>query len=225
MRNSGNVVRRPISSQQQDRPASGEWVRVWHGKGGKMIKQLFIDTETTGVNTDIVGMYQVGGIIRVGKREEEFEFNCDIFEEDEIDPKAFEKNGLTLKEIATFPTPQDTFEKFINLLDKYIDRYDKKDKFIVIGYGAEFDQRILSNWFYKLGDDYFRSWFWHPWIDVMNLAMYVVKDYRSDISSFKLKSIAEHFHIRTDDTKLHTALYDAQITRKIYNKLEHYINS
>lgn len=185
-----------------------------------MVKRLFLDTETTGTNTDTVGMYQLGGIIEVGKREEEFEFNCDIFEEDAIDPKSFGTNGMTLEKISNSPSPEKVLEQFTGLLDKYVDRYDKQDKWIVIGYGVEFDQKILRNWFYKLGDDFFGSWFWHPWICVMNLAQYVLQEERSEIENFRQNTIAEYLHIRVDESKLHTALYDAKITRKIFNKLE-----
>jgi len=186
----------------------------------RMIKQLFIDTETTGVDRDLSGVWQIGGIIKVGKREEEFEINCDIFEEDEINPKAFETNDMTLEKIAKFQPPEKALEQLIGILDKYVDKYDKKDKFIVLGYGAEFDQQILRNWFYKLGDDYFGSWIWHPWIDIMVLAQYVLQGVRPNLENFKQRTVADYLQIRTDETKLHSALYDAQIARKIYNKLE-----
>jgi DNA polymerase-3 subunit epsilon len=184
-----------------------------------MIKQMFIDTETTGVDTRTSGVYQIGGIIIAGKRGEEFEFNCDIFTEDEISPKAFEKTKITLKDISKYPPPDQIHQQFINIMDKYVDRYDKKDKFVVFAYGSEFDQRILSNWFYKLGDDYFRSWFWHPWICIMNLAMYALQGDRKELENFKLLTVAEYLHVRVKEDKLHTALYDAQLAKKVYHKL------
>lgn len=184
-----------------------------------MLKQLFIDTETTGVNTNTCGVYQIGGIIKVGKREEEFEFNCDIFEENEIDPKAFETNKMTVETISEYPSPDIVFEQFTSLLEKYVDKYDKNDKFIVIGYGSEFDQQVLRNWFYRLGDDYFGSWFWHPWVCVMNLAQYVLQEERNMLTNFKQSAVAEYLRIRVSEDKLHTALYDAQLAKKIYEKL------
>jgi len=188
------------------------------------LKQLFIDTETTGTYTETVGLYQFGGIIVAGKRGEEFEFNCDIFEEDDVDLKALETNGITLEEISQFPDPQQVFEQFISVLDKYVDRYNPMDKFVVYGYGAKFDQQMLRNWFYKLGDDYFGSWFWHPFVDIMNLAMYIKQGERRNLANFKMQTVADYLHIRTDKTRLHTALYDAQIAKKIYEKLDSFIS-
>ncbi|MDD5053474.1 MAG: 3'-5' exonuclease [Sulfuricurvum sp.] len=184
-----------------------------------MVKQLFIDTETTGVNVNAVGMYQLGGVIVAGRREEEFEFNCDIFEEDEVNTDAFENNGMSIEKISSFPSPEIVLGKFIDLMDKYVDRYDRRDKFVVIGYGSEFDQQILRNWFYKLDDDYFGSWFWHPWVCVMNLAMFACQVSRAEMQNFKLKTVAEHLEIPVVDEKLHTALYDAKLAREVYSKI------
>ena len=188
-----------------------------------MLKQIFIDTETTSANRKTCGLWQLSGIIECGKKKEKFDFKMDIFEGSDVDSKAFETNGMSLEKIATFADPTETYEKFIKLLDKYIDKYDKKDKFIAIAYGSEFDQDVLRTWFERNDDDFFGSWFFHPWICVMNLAQYRYRNERANFKNFKLATVAEY--MKTCDEKCETNLYhdaafDVDITYKMYKKLE-----
>lgn len=188
-----------------------------------MIKRIFLDTETTDTNMATAGLWQIGAIIECGKRIEEVNLKFDIFEGDSVDPKALELNGITLDKIASFDDPAECHKKFLNILDKYVDKYDKKDKFQVFAYGAEFDSTILRNWFWKNEDDYFGSWFFHPWIDVMNMAATILQEKRKELQNFKLGTVAEYFEIKRDGS-FHDALFDAHVCRDLYNKLQPYFN-
>lgn len=181
-----------------------------------MQKLCFIDTETTGKDQNTSGLWQIGGIIECGKRSEEFLFECDIFEQDAFDPAATELTGITEKKLAQMADPGETHDKFVALLDKYVDRYNKQDKFQFIAYGAEFDMDILRNWFEKNDDDYMFSWFWTPALCMMYASAMYWQDKRSEIKSFKLESIAQYFGIKTNPEEFHDALYDAKIAREIY---------
>ena len=188
-----------------------------------MLKQIFIDTETTGVDRRNCGLWQLSGIIECGKRQEKFDFKMDIFEGSKIDPKAFETNNMTLEKIATFADPTETYEKFVKLLGRYVDKYDKQDKFIAIAYGAEFDQEVLRTWFERNDDDYFGSWFFYPWIDVMQLAAYRYRQERHNFKNFKLSTVAQYLKIcdeKCETNVYHDAAFDIDITYKMYKKLE-----
>jgi len=183
-------------------------------------KVLFLDTETTSVDTEHCGMYQVSGIIDIGgKTVEEFNVFSDIFSDDLVEESAFEKNGYTLAKIHQLPYPLKAFSQFSNILRKYVDQYDKKDKFIVIGYMADFDNRVLRRWFSKNGNKFFGSWFWVPWLDVIQLAMYMYQDQRDQFENFKMGTVAKFMGLECEDKKAHDAVYDAQLTRQMYYKL------
>ena len=90
-----------------------------------------------------------------------------------------------------------------------------------IGYFSEFDAQILRNWFKKNRDDFFGSYFWHPWIDVAQLAAYVYQEDRDIFPNFRLGTIAYAMALVNDkeDKILHNALIDAKITRQMYWEL------
>ena len=186
-----------------------------------MQKEIFIDTETTGFNPIKNGIIEIGGIIRYGKVYEEFNFNCCIFAEDEITASALEVNGYTEKDIITFPDPLDTYNSFIKLLDKHIDKYNSSDKAYFIGFGAEHDSKFIRAWFDKVtSKPFFGSYFWNPPIDVLTLAAQYVKNKqdRTKLTNFKLKSVSDYFEIKLEaNEKLHSALTDAKLTMKIYD--------
>ncbi len=182
-----------------------------------MIKQLFLDLETTGTNTTKCGIWQIGGIIRYEDVYKEFEFNCDIFDDDEVTSDALEKTGLTFKTLSTFPDPEQVYSQLLQVLGDHVDKYNKQDKFFIIGYGVEFDVKCLRRWFEGFGDNFFGSWLWMPWICVMTLAGNYMKDIRHTMPNFQLKTVLEYLKIDHDDSKLHGALYDAKMAMAIYD--------
>lgn len=184
-----------------------------------IIKQLFIDTETTGIDPKKNGLFNIGGVIVNDGRIEEFDLFCDVFTEDTFDLGAMEKNGFTNEQIAKLPDPEVTFNQFIGILDKHIDKYDKEDKFYVFGYFSEFDCQFLRQWFWNNGDQYFGSRFHHPWLDVSVIAMYYLmeKGERHLLENFKLTTVARYLGIDIDDNKSHTSLYDAQLAKQVYD--------
>jgi DNA polymerase-3 subunit epsilon len=184
-----------------------------------MIKRMFLDTETTSADRFKCGVWQIGGIIECGRRSEEFLFECDIFDEDEIDEEALKMNNLTIEDLAKKPDPTEVFQEFCELLGKYVDKYDKNDKFYHINFAAVFDCEVIRQWFLKNGDDYYGSWFWHPSIDLMVMAMYDNMGKRQEFKNFKIGTVARHYVISFDEESLHNALYDAKVARAIYYKI------
>lgn len=183
-------------------------------------KLIFLDTETTSINTDTCGLIQIAGCIDIdGQTVEEFEIQSNIYANDSVDEEALVKNGITLEQIYQYQHPGKAFVQLCKILGKYVDAYNKKDKFIAIGYVADFDNRVLRSWFRKNSNDYFGSWFWHPWIDVMNLAAYVYQDRRQEFENFKQETVAKFMGIECDSSKCHDAMYDMRLTKEIYYAL------
>lgn len=184
------------------------------------MKQIFLDLETTGVDYTKNGIYQIGGIIRYNDVYKTFEFNCDIFEEDEIDEIAFKDTSVCPDDLKKYPDPYDTFQKLIEVLSLHVDKYDTKDKFTFINFFAGFDYDFLRQWFKSCGDKYFGSWFWHPPIGVESLAADFFKFKRKEMKNFKLVTVCEECGINITKAKTHTALYDAELAMKLYDYIQ-----
>lgn len=194
-----------------------------------MIKRCFIDLETTGLSPKRNGVLEIGGMIEKNTSDphrtvcEDFHFRCRPFKDDAIEQTALEVNKITLQEIETFPAPQRVYQKLTALLDKHVDKFDKRDKFFFIAYNATFDSQFLREFFRKAGDKYYGSYFWHPFIDVMTMTALRLMNVRHEMSSFHLDDAARRVGIVVDEEKRHSAMYDIELTRKLYySNLEYF---
>lgn len=127
-----------------------------------MNKIIFIDTETGGVNAEKSALIQLSGIIEVnGVEKEKFNFYIKPFKNSEVNEKALEVQGRTLEELRTDKYIDESiiYKKFLEILDKYIDKYDKNDKFIVAGYNVKFDIDILKALFERNNNKFLFSYF------------------------------------------------------------------
>lgn len=185
------------------------------------MKRLYVDVETTGFNPYKNGIIQIAGIVEIDEEEKEsFNFNCNVFEKDEISDKALEVNNVTREQIAEFDNPKDIYSKLIDVMARHINKYNKKDKFAFVGFNASFDYNFMRSWFVKNEDKFgIGSWCWNPYIDVMTIAYHYLKDRRSLMPNFKLDSVAKALEIELDEDELHDAFYDVKLTRQIYRQL------
>lgn len=183
-------------------------------------KLAFIDTETTGFNPEVNYVIEIGGIIEYGDTYEEFLLNSSVPEGTTLSEEAEEKHGYSLEDIMKFPGPADAYRSLIEIFEKHVDRYDRGDKFIFIGYSAEFDNNFLRSFFDRNNDQYFGSWFFTPWIDVMSLAANALKTERDRMENFKLGTVAKFIGLGVQEDQLHNSGYDIQLTRELYWKIE-----
>jgi len=184
-----------------------------------MIKKIFYDVETTGLDSVSNGIHQLSGCIEIdGNVVEWFNFNVRPFQTDIIDLEAIKISNVSVEKIMSYEEPQIMHKKFITLLSKHVNKYDKKDKLFLIGYNnSRFDDQFLRSWFGKNNDKFYGSWFWPNTIDVMSLASNFLVNDRLNMENFKLKTVAKEFGLNVDESKLHDALYDIELTRGIYN--------
>jgi len=189
-----------------------------------MAKIIFYDTETTGLDPKINGIHQLSGCIEInGKIKEYFNFKIRPFGTDEIEQTALDVGGVTIEQIAAYDDPHDVHKKFMSLMSKYVNKFDKKDKFFLYGYNnRRFDDPFLRSWFEKLDDKYFGSWFWQHTSDIMCIAVDILIDDIPEMENFKLMTVAKHVGIVVDETKLHDAVYDIDITVQLYYALKKY---
>ena len=156
-----------------------------------------------------------------GKIEDEFNFKIKPFPNDSIDDEALKVNRIEKIALYLEPykEPKVIYNEFTAILKKYIDKFEKTDKFYFIAYNASFDMDMLRTFFDKNGDKYFGSWFFFPYIDVMTIAAAALVRNRHTMTDFKLGTVAKELGLSVDESKQHDAMYDIKLTRDIMGVL------
>lgn len=186
------------------------------------MKQLFYDLETTGVKHWRHGIHQIAGIVVIdGEEKERFDIKMQPYEKAEIIDKALEVGGITREDLQSYPSMEAGKIQLSRILNKYVDRFDSKDKFHLVGYNNRaFDDKFLRAYFEYNNDRFFGSWFWADSLDVMVIASYALREERAKLVNFKLGTVAKYIGLDFDDEAAHDAFYDVSKTLEIYNTLE-----
>ncbi|MEL7599699.1 MAG: 3'-5' exonuclease [Proteiniphilum sp.] len=182
------------------------------------MKLFFFDLETTGTNPGRHGIHQISGEIMVdGVTREQFDFKVRPNPQAQIEEDALKVGGVTKEQILAYPPMYDIYRKLINMLEKYVDKYNKKDKYFLVGFNnASFDNQFLRGFFLQNGDQYFGSWFWSNSFDVMVLATPYLAANRAEMENFKLATVAKALGIEVSEDNLHDASYDIALTKGIF---------
>jgi DNA polymerase-3 subunit epsilon len=182
-------------------------------------KLVFVDIETTGTDSKKHGIVQISGMVEVdGSIKQDFDLKVAPFPEDEIDPAALEVIGRSEDDLWAGVNPQAAHSSIVATLGRYVDKFNRMDKFDIVGFGVTFDDQFLRDWFRMCGDIYYGSFFRWPPIDVAVLAANKLIGKRG-ASDFKLATVAEMFGIEVDRFRTHDAMYDIEITRELYQKV------
>lgn len=182
---------------------------------------MYLDLETTGLFPWKNGIIQIAGEIEIdGVTQERFNFSVKPFKDQVIEDGALKVNKTTREELESFDAPKDVFKQFITLMHRYIEKFDKKDKFFMVGYDSHaFDTGFLREFFKRNGEKYFGLYFWQAGFDVMMLAAHKLAEQRPEMPNFKLMTVAKEVGIELDEDKLHDAMYDVDITKEIYKRI------
>lgn len=185
------------------------------------MKEFFFDLETTGLKHWKNGVHQIAGAIVIdGIIKEEFDYKVRPNPKAEIDPESLDVGGVTLEQIMEYPPMEEVYKGLTVMLGRYVDKYNKRDKFWKIGYNnAAFDDNFFRAFFVQNGDNYFGSWFWADPIDVRVLAAKHLMEERSNMPNFKLGTVAQHLGVDVDNAMLHDGVYDIRLTMEVYKKL------
>ncbi len=183
------------------------------------MKLVFFDLETTGTNPGKHGIHQISGQIVIdGVVKESFDFHVQPNPKALIEEEALKVGGVTREQILAYPPMQQVYQEFVAMLGKYVDKFNKKDKFFLVGYNnAAFDNQFLRGFFLQNGDVYFGSWFWSNSIDVMVLASAYLATRRPEMENFKLSTVAKTLGIVVNDDSLHDAIYDIELTKAVFD--------
>ncbi len=185
------------------------------------MKYLFFDLETTGLNPAKNGIHQISGAIIVdGEVKQLFNYKVRPNEKAIIEDSALEVANVTKEQIMAYPEMRTVYNDFVETLALYCDKFNKQDKYFLVGYNnAAFDNQFLRGFFLQNGDNYFGSWFWSNSIDVMVLASEFLKNERHKMQDFKLKTVAAYLGLTIDEIRLHDASYDIELTMFIYKTI------
>jgi DNA polymerase-3 subunit epsilon len=182
------------------------------------MKLFYFDLETTGLNFWQHGIHQIAGAIEVdGELKEQFNIKVKPNPKAKIEDESLSIAGIDRQTLEGYIGFNEGYRQLVGILSKYVDKYDKTDKFFLVGYNnAQFDNQFLRAFFTQNNDNYFGSWFWSNTIDVMVLATQKSLKDRKNMTDFKLKTVATHFGTVVDESRLHDALYDIELTMNIY---------
>jgi len=184
-------------------------------------KFLYLDCETTGLDPNTHGVIQVACIVAEGetiKKAKEID-RCNLFFNPKsigckIDKEALEINKRTKKEIKKFP--KHTFKTLISFFEKHINKFDKEDKFIVVGQNVKFDVEFLHGWAKREEFDFMGSYVDWRVIDTLVLARLQHALGRIDPPDFKLATLCMEYDIEEPD---HDAMGDIVATKKLLKRM------
>ncbi len=189
-----------------------------------MKKVICIDTETTGLDCAKHGIRELAYIIEIDGKAKEyglFKINPLTFNKKvQINQKALDISHKTLEEITSsdYLDSKGCFETFIEILDNYLNKSDKEDKFTIVGYNTSFDIGFLKEWFKDNDIVFFNSYFSYKHLDVFALVGYFKYLGFIETSNDRLETICKYYNIPLD---AHNALDDIQATKKLqgYDKV------
>lgn len=186
-----------------------------------MSKLFVFDVETTGLQYWRHCIYKLSGMIVIdGEVKEYFNFKIQPRFTATIDKTALELAGLNVHDVLRYPPREITHRKLIEIMSKYVDKYNKNDKLHLVGYNnASFGNQFLRSFFIQCEDRYFGSWFWGDSIDVMVLASLHLMDKRFLMPNFELTTVAEQLGMVVDLEKLHNTEYNIALIYEMYNLL------
>lgn len=182
-------------------------------------KLLFLDTETTGIDSKINGLHQISGAVVINQViVETFDIKIKPFEGCIIDKKALEINNLTESDLFDIHhiDEKQAYQEFLSILSKYVNKFNKQDKFFLVGYNVHFDKDFLYQFFVRNNDNYMFSYIWGNHIDVMVLATYKLMDKRHLMENFKQGTLAKSLGFDIKEDNLHDALYDIFVCIGLY---------
>lgn len=182
-----------------------------------MIKKLYYSLLTTGTDPDKHGIYHIGAVIEVdGEVKQKMNLHCKPTAKANIDKEFLMRRGFSTSRLKELPGSKIAYIAFIDMITLFIDKYDRQDKFFLIGYNNRLlHDRFLKNFLLAHGDEYFGSYFWNNTIDLMCLASIRLMEARARMANFKLSTVAPKFGI-TAPTDIQDALHDAMLIRQLY---------
>jgi DNA polymerase III alpha subunit (gram-positive type) len=187
---------------------------------------LYYDLETTGVEPNKDEIVQFSAIIEDldGNIITEIDMKARPTKPELIKAGVPELLGTTVEELMSRPLSQEQlYENIVDFFNKHIDKYDKNDKFIPVGYNIDFDNTFMRSFFMKHHNRYLSSYFHFYSIDVMSFShiFLIYGKLPSSQYDLKLETMCNYAGIPLE--KAHDSLYDTHAVRKLLKWFENHI--
>lgn len=184
-----------------------------------MIKTLYLDLETTGLDPVKNSVIQFAAIVEYdGEEVDRVDIKMQPFDDAEVEEEALAKIGITIDDMMGWVGHHEGFELVKEFLNRHIDPYDKNDKFWVAGFNIRFDLDFLQRFFRYNGDKYgIGTYFNWKYIDVMALVNLMAWKGKINLPNHKLITVCEHFGIILENA--HDAMDDTEASRDLIRKL------
>ncbi len=181
------------------------------------VKLCWMDTETSGLDSNRNGVIQLAVIIDVdcGMSVERKEFL--MRPEGEIDEEALAVSGFTRKQIAGFQSEKVVQVQIKKFFMKYVSPYDKSDYFIPAGFNVQFDLGFLAAMWKRQQDNFFYAFFRSAFDVASMVGIWKWMRYINPTLKYKLEDIAKLLNIKVEG--FHNAVVDIEVTREIAYKL------
>lgn len=182
-------------------------------------KVFWMDVETTGLFAGKHAIVQFAYMIEINGKIVAKKVIFASPEKKEISEKALEITGFTRKEMLEWPSQHDLYSGLKKTLNKYIDPYDKEDKFFIGGYNVHFDVEFFRKLFKDHDDDYFGSYFHFATLDPSRVGAFLEwAGYAPQHSiDYKLKTMCGTWGYDLEDA--HDALADVEATRGLAQRM------
>lgn len=201
-----------------------------------MIKDIWIDTETTGVD-ESSNIWSISAIpVFDGIRYPAQTFKMCPIEGTYYHPDAMKTGKITEEEIKSYPPESEVFEQFINYLDTLVDKYkgrtsSEPDRMLVCGYNVKFDTEMTRKWFGQhlvetkkgeLINIYGAYFIGNGAYDVMSTFIEKYRNNLLKLPNLQLMTVLTHEYglaQKLDLSKAHGSEFDIKCTYGLYLKL------
>ena len=187
-----------------------------------MKKILFLDTLTTGMNTERCAIYHLGGIYTEdGIETVQLDLKVRPFVNARINEQSLWIGGVDRSVVVHYPDQEQAFKTFIDFLDSVVDVRNSNDKMYLAGFNAAaFDVPFLYEWFRRNGNERFRDYFHMQTLDMMSVAAFGLIGRRRAMPDFKLESVARELGIPVPDTQNCDCITNARVALEIFRFLQ-----
>lgn len=172
------------------------------------IRQVFFDTETTGLEVrDGHRMIQFAGVEVINEEPTGREINILLNPDREVDEEASKVNGMTWDMLRDKPRFRDKVAEIIAFIEGAE----------LVAHNSSFDEGFLQAELDRLS--YPRT-VWeivHKFTDTMSLARKILTS--QGVRKYKLDNLLDHYGIDRTHRDIHDALLDAQLLVPVYQRL------
>ena len=186
------------------------------------MKLLYVDVETTGVDAQRNGIVQIAWIIEIdGEVATEASFVVNPPAWAEIEPDAIAVHGISENEFRRGLTYREVHDRLESDMARYVDRYERTDKFRLSGYNVRFDFDFLRRLWEDCGDRYLGAWIQYgQFIDPFGaFPIWQLAGVVPSLPNLQLATVARAFGV-TDVAGAHDALADLHMTRAVVHAMK-----